>query len=307
MYWLLNRKEISMSVISVTFMLALVPSLTRLRTLLVIALTSRHTCPWPRPITHLATTLFAIAFTIMLSLSPSLTHSTCVCTHHHTRSRALTQSLVLTLALSLTHSVYDYTHHDVFLPSLSLTCDCTRHYARPRPVTHFTCVCTHHSPPCFSSSPTHSFCCTCTHPHDCPHPLTNSLGLQLHVWLTLPSACDCTHHHNCPRPLTLPHALYSTGALYLWLHSLSCMLCLPSSSLTHSACDYTHHHTCVRHREWETGWSGTGLLSGDMCSVCDEICVHGTYIDMLLICLLLLHTFYSYGYAGWRKQRFCWS
>lgn len=28
---------------------------------------------------------------------------------------------------------------------------------------------------------------------------------------------------------------------------------------------------------------------------------------MLLICLLLVRTFYSYGHAGWRKQRFCWS
>ena len=107
-------------------MLALVPSLTRSRTLLVIALTSHHasyvslTSP-----PHSLTTLFVIAVSIMLVLSPSLTHSTCDCTHHHARSRPLTQSLVLALTMihSLTHSLCacDYTHHDACLRPLTHT------------------------------------------------------------------------------------------------------------------------------------------------------------------------------------------
>ena len=66
--------------------------------------------------------------------------------------------------------------------------------------------------------------------------------------------------------------------------TLTIMLAL-SISRKHSVCSfdytYTHHdtmvlvRTCVHHREWETGWSGEGLLWGDtcmhMCSVCDEI------------------------------------
>ena len=44
-----------------------------------------------------------------------------------------------------------------------------------------------------------------------------------------------------------------------------------SRTHTHTTCDHTHHHTCVHHQEWETGWSGEGLLWEDRCSVCDEI------------------------------------
>ena len=243
-------------------MLALVPSLTRSRTLFVIALTSHHTHVSLTSPPHSLTTLFVIAVSIMLVLSPSLTHSTCACTHHHARSRPLTQPLVLALTMthdSLTHSLCscNYTHHDVCLCPLthtlclwlhsprciltltvSLTCDCTRHYVCPRPFTTIftsspqSLILLHlHSPACshvLTLSPTHS---VCNARMVDLHPLIHSqLCLRLYSPPCLPSPSHWLTHstllmialtivYACPHPLTY--------TLYLWLHSPSC-LCSPS-------------------------------------------------------------------------------
>ena len=217
----------------------------------------------------------------MFVLPPSLTHSACDCTYHHVCSLSTSHSVscACTHYNSLTLCACDYTHHDVCLCPLthtlclwlhsprciltltvSLTCDCTRHYVCPRP---FTTIFT--SPPqSLILLHMHSPACTSSPSHQLTRFVT-------HVWLTFAllfthnSVCDCTHRHACPHPLT-----DSLTLRYLWLHLLSCMLALILSR-THSTCDYTHHHTCVHHQEWETGWSGEGLLWGDRCSVCDEI------------------------------------
>lgn len=146
---------------------------------------------------------------------------------------------------SPSHSLCDCTHHSRCMLTLavSLTCDCTRHCARPPPVTHFTCACTR-PPPCFPSpphlpthsvvltptnmfartlSPNHSVC-NCTYGR--PRPLTHSLLCsRLHTpWSCLPSP---SHSLTLLMiALTIVYACPLTHTLYLWLHSLS-YLCPP--------------------------------------------------------------------------------
>ena len=222
-------------------MLALVPSLARSHTLFVIALTSHHTCPWPRPLTHSllclwlqspsclsfplrSLILLVIALTIMYARSRPLTQSLVLAltiTHSHS-VLAITLTMMFAFALSLTHSVYDCTRHDVYLPSLchslAITLVITSMFVLAQ------------LPPFFTSTPqslillhTHSPACTSSPSHQLTRFVTTRMidllpliHSQLCLWLYSPSCLPSPSHwlthstilmialtivYTCPHPL----------------------------------------------------------------------------------------------------------
>ena len=159
---------------------------------------------------------------------------------------------MLAFALSLTHSVYDCTHHDACILTLtvSLTCDCTRHYVCPRPFTTIftsppqSLILLHlHSPACshvLTLSPTHS---VCNHMYGWPspsHSLTTLFAIVLTAMLAL--------------TLSLTHSLYATYDCTYY------RVCLPSSSHVHSLLVITLTIILVfTIKNEKRGWSGEGV------------------------------------------------
>ena len=249
-------------------MLALVPSLTRSRTLFVIALTSHHTHVSLTSPPHSLTTLFVIAVSIMFVLPPSLTHSACDCTYHHVCSLSTSHSVscACTHYNSLTLCACDYTHHDVCLCPLTHTLCLWLH--SPRCILTLTVI--HlwlHSSLRLSSPIYHHFL---------PHPpITHSVALALtsmHVLTLSPTHSVCNHMYGWPSPshsLTTLFAIVRTVMLALSLsltHSLydtyDCTyyrVCLPSSSHVHSLLVITLTIMLVfTIKNEKRGWSGEG-------------------------------------------------